>query len=333
VVGCLAIPLKRQGLKPHASLFIITTKGFGDHIKQKMKNLILILLLFTVFNSLSQEVESNLFKSYFIKEKDLTADRIVKFNNKFNIEQKSENQFKLELSIGQDILNAQVSFIEKTSFGGTSYYQYDGNAMINGEPNRISIESSVGLESFAKGLGYKEYSNQDLQLFEIHFFYWASNIEEPLIKSNFYLYPINNLAQGDRDYIKTNDSKKINLKHVLKREKVNSKITGTYDLNDYIAFRVIELENNQILFSLSFGAIGYIEGLSHFENKISVFENNVFGPCKFQITFKKNNQIAIKTVKGNGGSDCGFGNRAYISHEEQLYVKVSNETPNIRKAR
>lgn len=53
VVGCLAIPLRRQGLKPHASLFINITKGFSGVISQRMKKsttiVILVFLLLIAF--------------------------------------------------------------------------------------------------------------------------------------------------------------------------------------------------------------------------------------------------------------------------------------------
>ena len=299
-----------------------------------MKKLILNLCL--LFNAIvfSQTNQSYSFDSYFIKSKDLTADRIVKFYQTLQIENLGNKQYIIKGEIGpRDNLIATLIFTEKSFFAGTTYFQYDGQGLLSGKEVRIIIESGSDLEDFSTGIGYKEYSNDDLSLFEIKFYYWPFEINEPLLKDKFYLYQITNKTQElGRDYIQVDDYKMLNLDHVIKRVKSNSKITGTYELEDYASIRAIELENNQIVFSLSFGAIGYIEGLTTLDKNTTIFESNDFGICNFQMTFDKD-YVIMKNLQGDGSGDCGFGNRAYISDSDTKYLKISSVMPNIREDR
>lgn len=295
-----------------------------------MKKLLFFGCLLISLNIQAQK-NSNEFKNYFISSDHLTAGRIVKFHQSLSIEEHDNKSYKIKANIGpRDSIDAEIVFKEKISFAGNSYYQYEGQGSISGDKVSFAIESSRDLRGFSKGEGYKEYSNEDLKLFEIHFFYWPYKNKEPLLKNNLLIYPISNVKQNKEDiYFNEDDYKVLNLDYLLKRKKISSDITGTYDDNQG-RIRVVELNNNDIIFSLSFGAFGYIEGFSHIENRIITFEENEYGKCKIQISFEKG-FVELKSIEGNGGSDCGFGNHIYISNENQRYVKLSDETPNLRE--
>src|SRR5690606_6159675 len=122
---------------------------------------------------------------YFISSDHLTAGRIVKFYQSLSIEELDNKNFKIKGNIGpSDSINAEIVFKDKLSFAGNSYYQYEGQGLISGDKVSFAIESSRDLRDFSKGEGYKEYSNEDLKLFEIHFFYWPYKNKEPLLKNN-----------------------------------------------------------------------------------------------------------------------------------------------------
>lgn len=129
------------------------------------------------------------------------------------------------------------------------------------------------------------------------------------------------------DYIYYEDWKEINVKNVLKRTKLNSKITGTYEKDKNNILQVVELTDDKIFFKLGLfngRNLGNIEGLVKTGEKI-IFEKKDFGLCKFELKIM-NARIEIKTIEN--GEDCGYGNG--IISDGIFYLK-SNEIPNMEK--
>tara|TARA_R110002094_G_scaffold134094_3_gene126415 strand:+ start:389 stop:1165 length:777 start_codon:yes stop_codon:yes gene_type:complete len=144
----------------------------------------------------SQTNDSYSFDSYFIKSKDLTADRIVKFYQTLEITNLGNKHFLIKADIGsKDRITAAVTFTEKSFFAGVTYFEYEGQGLLSGEQVRFIVESGRDLEDFSTGVGYKEYTDDDLSLFEIKLYYWPNSQKEPLLKNNIAIYPIMSIQQ------------------------------------------------------------------------------------------------------------------------------------------
>lgn len=130
----------------------------------------------------------------------------------------------------------------------------------------------------------------------------------------------------DNDYIYYEDWKEINVEVVLKRAKLNSLITGTYEKNEDNILRIVELADNKIFFKLSLfngRNLGNLEGLIDINEK-TIFEKNDFGLCKFEIKIM-DDRIEIITVED--GDYCGYGNGI---RSDGIYYLKSRKIPNMK---
>jgi len=148
--------------------------------------------------------------------------------------------------------------------------------------------------------------------------------ESPIISIN--RIKVQNQIKNN-DYIYHKDWKEINVENVLKRSKLNSKITGTYEKNEDNILQVVELTDGKIFFKLGLyngRNLGNLEGLVDINEKL-IFEKNDFGLCKFEIKIMAD-RIEITTIEN--GDYCGYGNG--ISSDGIFYLK-SNIIPNMEK--
>lgn len=120
------------------------------------------------------------------------------------------------------------------------------------------------------------------------------------------------------DYIQMDGYKKLNIKNILKRAKEKSYISGIWEENESYKLKLVELEDNTVLFSID-AYISHIEGIGVLKDNIITYRNDEFGECEITITVKKDRAI-IKVLKDY----CGLGSR---SNPNGIYLLKSRIIP------
>lgn len=295
-----------------------------------MKRLLILLLIFTYYYSFSQKIQEVKLQEQEITSTVLSQNIIMYTKQYLVLSEDYQEDKTIKLEVFKYLKKPESDVMDISDFynihWGKSDFQFLFSAMDRNNPNRglnIFSDNNSTITSFRNERKFtiKQLSQEDYTPVSLL-------IENLYIE---YKYVVIGKEEKIGDYIEEDGYKKLNIDYLLRRKKLNSDITGTYD-DSQGRIRVVELTDNDIIFSLSFGAFGYIEGLSHMENKIITFEENEYGECKIQINFR-NGFVELKNIKGDGASDCGFGRGVYISKEKQKYKKISNDIPNLREDR
>ncbi|WP_197407577.1 hypothetical protein [Oceanivirga salmonicida] len=135
-------------------------------------------------------------------------------------------------------------------------------------------------------------------------------------------------ANSENEYLYNNAK-------ILKKAKLNSKITGTYEKDKYNVLKIIELNDNKIWFDITLynsrnGNLGDLQGIVDIKDRI-IYQKTIteYGICKFEMKIKKD-KIEIETLSyGNEnkyGFECGYGHN--VSNDGVYWLK-SNKMPNI----
>ncbi|WP_067138982.1 hypothetical protein [Oceanivirga salmonicida] len=152
-----------------------------------------------------------------------------------------------------------------------------------------------------------------------------------IIKSIYIFFVFFNIilfANSENEYLYNNAK-------ILKKAKLNSKITGTYEKDKYNVLKIIELNDNKIWFDITLynsrnGNLGDLQGIVDIKDRI-IYQKTIteYGICKFEMKIKKD-KIEIETLSyGNEnkyGFECGYGHN--VSNDGVYWLK-SNKMPNI----
>ncbi|HET8885604.1 MAG TPA: hypothetical protein VFM70_04535 [Salinimicrobium sp.] len=288
-----------------------------------MKYIFTLALFFVSICSFSQSEEEKIYDRYLLKSRIFTGNQVALMNENLYVKRMGPKSFYIEINI-----NPSESFVigaeyeGSFEFAGNTFYSYNGLGRFDDVALNFSIESRTKLGDVTKGKAFVENSDDSLDDFEIHIFFWPYETSEPLAKSNMYVFPI---AQStEQDYIQHDGWKELNVPHVLKRTKYNSTITGTYETKYGNVLQLVELTDGKILFKLSVGNernIGFLNGLVDLEGNVALYENYELGVCKFRLEIKTN-QVNISTVEN--GNLCGFGNGLYA---DGTFLALNKDLP------
>lgn len=228
--------------------------------------------------------------------------------------------------IGDYKIEVQFESCDSLDGGFSGKYRYEGKQnflSLSGELTPPVIYMQEYFKGDTTGYWYLEMSGDSIKGF------WVGNNNVAAVYLKY--------ASGDRSILWRKTEIEYN-------KQVNSSLTGDYEVNNYFIndmwlseenifpeigyngglISVIEREDGSIYFSVEAVCgptyhIAYADGIAKKNGKIYVYQNE--DGCS--ITFDFNDKKVA--VESNSSMDCGFGARAYLSHD---FVKVNN-TPSI----